>query len=169
MRRPSSAEATSSSSSSSGEPRSGPWPVKVLSHSRAVRALMVSKLAPNTRWIATCLVYRSDDYTAGTTRFQASIKWLAFSSGFSVRVVIRHLRILMREGYVRSEARFARDGSRLANVYFLELPKFGRPELVKGAPPEAAKEHARRRAAELEPSSRAASRELLAALGGAKR
>ena len=157
MRRPFTASSSSSSSRA---------PEKILSHSRAVRALFASKLPRGAKLVGVALVYRCDDYTGGTTRFQASLRWLCEQTGFTLNTVIGHMRTLQREGYVRSEPAFARDGTRLANTYFLEVSKFGTPSLVKGAPSDEARAHAKRRAVELEPASAAASRELLAKLAG---
>jgi len=136
-----------------------------LSPSTAVRALFGSNLSPGTRWIATCLVYRCDKSTGATSHplYPASLAWLASVSGFSQRVVIRHLRILMRDGFVTRSVRFAADKGQTTNVYTLDLARFGVLRVVKsGASARLAHEAAK--TAELAPSSAIASRELLAKL-----
>jgi len=158
MRRPSSSPASSSPASSSSEP--------LLNYSRAGYAILASDLPPGTRLLAFALVHRCDKWTAGTTaaKREASHLWFRQKCGMSLNTVLRHLKILRERGYIRSEAAFASDGRRMANVYFLEMSKFGTPSLVRNATPEASKQHARRRELEASPASAAASRELLAKL-----
>lgn len=81
--------------------------------------------------VALALVHRSDDPTWGTTKYPASLGWIATRAGYKPSATRVFLHELEKFGYILTRPQHTTDGTQIENLYMLNPAKFGPPLALK--------------------------------------